>query len=121
MRDNKFCCGGGKLAAAKCPVPEYGILHRENYCSCLKCITVRCRNNGQHATWRCPRRECRKEVSIREVTWFESKKLELVNAVKFVFNWSQQKTNVKFCKTNMDMKKPYVIQWNLAIGKVSAQ
>uniref|UniRef100_A0A5S6R3X5 Uncharacterized protein n=1 Tax=Trichuris muris TaxID=70415 RepID=A0A5S6R3X5_TRIMR len=50
-----------------------------------------------------------------------SKKLELVNAVKFVFYWSQQKTSVKFCKTNIDMKKPYVIQWNLAIGKVSAQ
>lgn len=66
------------------------------------------------------------------------KKLELVNAVKFIFYWSQQKTSVKFCKTNMGiitgtcrncfiykgvvgMKKIYAIQWNLAIRKVAEQ
>uniref|UniRef100_A0A5S6QWT5 PiggyBac transposable element-derived protein domain-containing protein n=1 Tax=Trichuris muris TaxID=70415 RepID=A0A5S6QWT5_TRIMR len=49
------------------------------------------------------------------------KKLELVNAVKFIFYWTQQKTRVKFCNTNMGMKKPYVIQWNIAIREVSAQ
>uniref|UniRef100_A0A5S6QQF7 Uncharacterized protein n=1 Tax=Trichuris muris TaxID=70415 RepID=A0A5S6QQF7_TRIMR len=41
------------------------------------------------------------------------KKLELGNVVKFIFYWSQQKTRVKFCKTNMGMKKLYAIQWNL--------
>uniref|UniRef100_A0A5S6QK24 PiggyBac transposable element-derived protein domain-containing protein n=1 Tax=Trichuris muris TaxID=70415 RepID=A0A5S6QK24_TRIMR len=49
------------------------------------------------------------------------KKLELVNVANFISYWSQQKTNVKFCKTNMDMVKIYAIQWNLAIRKVASQ
>uniref|UniRef100_A0A5S6Q7C2 DDE_Tnp_IS1595 domain-containing protein n=1 Tax=Trichuris muris TaxID=70415 RepID=A0A5S6Q7C2_TRIMR len=84
---------------------QHGILHQRKYCTCLNPVAIRWRVNWQHATWRCSRKVCRKEVTVRKGTWLEDTQLELRKVVMFLFSWSQDKTAMKFCQRSLGMSK----------------
>uniref|UniRef100_A0A5S6Q3F2 DDE_Tnp_IS1595 domain-containing protein n=1 Tax=Trichuris muris TaxID=70415 RepID=A0A5S6Q3F2_TRIMR len=81
-------------------------------------MAIRWRGNGRHATWRCSRKVCRKEVTVRKGTWLEDTQLELRKVVMFLFFWSQERTSVKFCQRSLGMSKSASIEWNSSIRQI---
>uniref|UniRef100_A0A5S6QPQ4 Uncharacterized protein n=1 Tax=Trichuris muris TaxID=70415 RepID=A0A5S6QPQ4_TRIMR len=49
-----------------------GVLHRQRSCVCGHPMKIAGKKSGQARRWRCYKAQCKKEMSLRTGTWFES-------------------------------------------------
>ncbi|KFD46818.1 hypothetical protein M514_12301 [Trichuris suis] len=99
---------------------DKGLLHRERVCpSCNEAMQLG--RGGQ--VWRCYKRSCRTEVSIRTGTWFEGTRgrLKLRKAVQFMDFWSCSYSTVKMCKDELGTDKNVTCRWNRYMREVAAE
>ncbi|KFD46627.1 hypothetical protein M513_12482 [Trichuris suis] len=89
---------------------EKGLLHQERLrpsCSDL----MQLGRGGK--VWRCHKRSCREEVSIRTGSWFEGRRgrLKLQNAVELMFLWSRGYSSMKVCSDELGTRGLGFVLW----------
>ncbi|KFD56727.1 hypothetical protein M513_02404 [Trichuris suis] len=100
---------------------EKGLLHQERLCPSCCSDLMQLGRGGK--VWRCHKRSCREEVSIRTGTWFEGRRgrLKLQNAVGLMFFWSRGYSSMKVCSDELGINKSVTCRWNRCIREVAAE
>uniref|UniRef100_A0A0N5BLZ0 DDE_Tnp_IS1595 domain-containing protein n=1 Tax=Strongyloides papillosus TaxID=174720 RepID=A0A0N5BLZ0_STREA len=73
---------------------------------------------GSPPRWRCYVRDCRKDIGIRNGTWFEGSRISFRTAILFIYCWTRELTSVDFCKEDLDMNHNTTVDWNNYLRKV---
>lgn len=68
--------------------------------------------------WKCNKRSCRKNISLRTDSWFEGSKLQFENAVLFIYSWCEELTSIKYCSKHLGMSQPTTVDWNNYLREV---
>lgn len=95
-----------------------GILHTSRKCS--KGHDMNLSVSDSQERWRCSRRECRQDITIRKDTWLEGSKLSFRQIVMFIYCWSSEMTNVKFTEKELDICQETTVDWNNYLREVCA-
>jgi len=97
---------------------QRGILHNPR--SCANNHVMLLSLTAHHDRWRCKRRECRENISIRRDTWLEGSKLSFRQIVLFLYCWSKELSSIKFCEDELDIAKCTAIDWSNYLREVCA-
>lgn len=76
--------------------------------------------NDHHDRWRCKIRGCRQDIQVRHGTWLEGSRLTYRQIILFIYCWSKELTNIRFCEEELGMSKSAVIDWNNYLREVCA-
>ncbi|KAL7635439.1 UNVERIFIED_CONTAM: hypothetical protein RMT77_014508 [Armadillidium vulgare] len=89
----------------------------------------KCKNNhdmklnpkgSNKIVWRCSKKICRYEISVRKDTWFEGTKLELRTIILFIYCWCKEETSAMFCKKQFNIHKSTTVDYNNFLREVCA-
>ena len=62
--------------------------------------------------WKCNVKSCKIQISVRTDTWLSNSRMNLVTVVRFIYAWSLEATNIKWCRKQLGIEKTCVITWN---------
>uniref|UniRef100_A0A5S6QIV6 Uncharacterized protein n=1 Tax=Trichuris muris TaxID=70415 RepID=A0A5S6QIV6_TRIMR len=98
---------------------EKGILHQQRRCVCTKDMVLDMPRPS--ARWRCPRKNCRKELPLRAGTWLEGKNLPVRKALLFIRACSDKLTSCAFCKDNFGINGKAAGEWNFVLREAAVE
>ncbi|XP_075213730.1 uncharacterized protein LOC142319939 [Lycorma delicatula] len=70
--------------------------------------------------WRCHRMGCREDVQLKKDTWLEQVKVDYSTILLFIYCWSYEMTSITFCKRELNISPPTVVDWNNILREACA-
>jgi len=98
---------------------QYNVIPKNKICKNNHCMHLKCKNNTNYMFWKCNKKICRYEISVRKDTWLEGSRLPLRDILLFIYCWCKEKTSVKFCKEELNISARSAVDYNNFIREVS--
>ena len=99
---------------------EIGLISPQKSCPLCNDLMKLCipgLNSREEGRWRCSKRTCRKELSVRHGSVFEKNKISLVNLVSILFLWGKSYTSLQILRETLVSNKS-VNQWLLFLREI---
>lgn len=73
---------------------------------------------GKQVFWKCNVKSCQQKVNMRVANWFVNSRISFLQALRFMFCWTEEMTSVKFCEKHLQLSNNTVNDWNNYLREV---
>ena len=63
-------------------------------------------------------KSCQQKVNMHVVNWFVNSRISFLQALRFMFCWTEEMTSVKFCEKHLQLSNNTVNDWNNYLREV---
>ena len=95
-----------------------GILPKMRHCDQGHEMTLNV--GGTHVRWRCNKRECRSDVSMRVGNWMAGIRLSYVTLLRFIYGWAWQYTSIDWCERELGINHNTTVSMNAIMRETCA-
>lgn len=97
---------------------QRGIVHQQLNCANGHAMTLSL--SEKEDRWRCRRKNCNKQIQLKSGTWLQGSHLTYREIILFIYCWSHEMTTIDFCKRELNISHPTVVDYNNFLREVCA-